>query len=180
MLPKFLEKLSEWLEKIKVDDTMIADKKIQPGEEIIGVVSEPIRRLVCLIAKMESELSDSMEMHINGHRAGAFKGDCPECRKFHRDINARSSTINVLTSIFMRSLSHEFPDHRVIGVREGWQVVWSRAEEELIEAAEKRQQEDFELSMAVKDAIDAMFRDWEKNNNDDDNPNSDPDRPLAW
>ncbi len=126
MLTDALKKLGDDLDRVVLDDQYLIGAKVQKDEVVLGILPEPLQRLHQHIDKLLRESQEKAENHALDHKKGVCPFGSDACREFAEYAEKISRRISLFTQILQLEMEETYPNHNTLGIREGWQVVFSQ------------------------------------------------------
>lgn len=126
----FLEELINNLRDVRLEGVHGPPGKVGDKDHVVGVMSDGLRRLWVLFERA-IEYFKSARTAVAHAMVDAISSPNPPKEpppELVKKINLAESREEALRGLFWESVRHEFPDlygKESIGVREGWQVVWT-------------------------------------------------------
>lgn len=107
---------------------------VQEGDHLVGVCSDEAKRLYCLATSIgnRADRSRRRALVIVIEQIDNPQG-LEDAAQVGREVNPLVHELETLTALFWQTIRHTYPDletKAVLGVREGWQVVWRDADVE--------------------------------------------------
>ncbi len=105
---------------------------VQPGDEVLGVLPDDLKRAWVLYSCLADELAGDCESTCELHVFFNLNEASDETRTILEEHERDHVRLEFLKDVFWKCVMHEFPmtrfDNRVIAIREGWKVVLMQEE----------------------------------------------------
>ncbi len=108
----------------------VAEGPYPEGHVIMGV-SDDLKRIYSLHAKLAKEASRIKKDHEEKHAQFLFDGDGKECERFFRDYRALMDKADILRKVFWSSVHAELGDAEYddLNLRPDWKIISFKSEE---------------------------------------------------
>lgn len=120
---KWLKDLLARIENVSAEEIAKQESSpVEEGEEIVGIVPLDLRKVYAYNGSLIDEVNKRIEKHVKLHGGDHHKNG--DCKKFHEEIAEVGEEIEIVKTLFWKSLQSELGlQGKSIGVRAGWKVV---------------------------------------------------------